>query len=349
MACPSAGPAPHAPGPLLEVRHLRVSVETASGPQEAVHGVSFTIDRGETLGLVGESGSGKSLTARALVRLLPRGACLSGGKIAFEGLDIATAPEADLRRLRGGRIGFVFQEPAAALSPVYTIGEQVAEAVLAHEDIARREATVRASELLAEVGMPDPARRARAYPHQLSGGLRQRAMLAIALACRPSLLIADEPTTALDATLQADILVLLRELRDRRGLALLLVTHDLGVLAQMADRVAVMYAGRLVEEAPVASLFAGACHPYTRGLLAAIPGGTPGSRLPAIPGTPPLPGVEEPGCAFAPRCPMRFDLCGTPPPRRSVVPYHSVRCYLSGPAHLGAPTPPAGVGDTRRE
>ena len=304
----------------------------AGGEAAAVDGVSFDIRRGETLGLVGESGSGKSVTALSIIRLVPPPGRIDGGRIELDGRNLLDLDARSLRAVRGRRIGFVFQEPAAALNPVFTIGSQIAETVAAHGLARGAAARARAIEWLDAVRVPDPARRAREYPHQLSGGLKQRAMIAVALAAEPDLLIADEPTTALDATVQAEVLDLLRDLRARLHLSLLLITHDLGVVAAMADRVAVMYAGRIVESAPVDRLFARPAHPYTRGLLACIPGQQPGPRLSAIPGIVPRLGEWPPGCAFAPRCDQRFAPCPAAPPGvSSIETGHDTRCYLYGP------------------
>jgi oligopeptide/dipeptide ABC transporter ATP-binding protein len=298
----------------------------------AVDDVSLTIGRGETLGLVGESGSGKSMTALSIIRLVPAPGRIASGRIELDGKNLLDLDAEALRRVRGRRIGFVFQEPAAALNPVFTIGSQIAETVAAHKLARGAAARARALDLLEAVRVPDPARRAREYPHQLSGGLKQRAMIALALAAEPDLVIADEPTTALDATVQGEVLDLLRDLRQRFKLSLLLITHDLGVVAQMADRVAVMYAGRVVEEAPVDRLFAAPAHPYTQGLLACIPGQQPGPRLAAIPGAVPTLGKLPPGCAFAPRCEHRFEPCDKQPPEPTYVgPAHDTRCYLHDP------------------
>jgi len=299
----------------------------------AVDGVSFTIAPGETLGLVGESGSGKSVTALSIIRLVTPPGRITGGRIELEGRNLIDLDDAAMRAIRGRRIGFVFQEPMVALDPVYTIGFQIEETLAVHGLARGRAAKRRAVELLDAVRVPDAARRAREYPHQLSGGLRQRAMIALALCAEPSLVIADEPTTALDVTVQAEILELLREMRRQFHLSLLLITHDLGVVAEMAGEVAVMYAGRIVERAPVARLFAEPAHPYTRALLASIPGGQPGKRLRAIPGVVPALGQLPPGCAFAPRCASRFDPCGVRPPDvTAVAGTHDVRCYLHDPA-----------------
>ena len=266
--------------PLLDVQHLTVVFPTEHGVVTAVDDVTFHVDPGETLGLVGESGSGKSVTAFAVMRLLQRPGRITDGRVLFEGRDLTTLTEADMRAVRGARISLIFQEPMTALNPVMRIGDQIAEALVVHGVAARREARDRAVALLEAVRIADPSRRVRDYPHQLSGGMRQRVMIAIALACHPPLVIADEPTTALDVTIQAEVLDLLRELQSRLGIALLLITHDFGVIAEMADRVAVMYRGRLVEEGPVRQILRSPAHEYTRRLLAAVPGmgHDPGSR-----------------------------------------------------------------------
>jgi oligopeptide/dipeptide ABC transporter ATP-binding protein len=315
---------------LLRVDHLTTVFDLAGGVAPAVLDVSFHVDAGETLCLVGESGSGKSVTALSILRLVQRPGRIAGGSIVFKGRDLLTLDEREMRKVRGAGIALVFQEPMTALNPVFTIGNQIEETLMVHGVARGRAARDRAVELLEAVRIPEPQQRVRDYPHQLSGGLRQRALIALALACHPSLVIADEPTTALDVTIQAQILDLLRDLQKRLGLALLLITHDLGVVAEMADRVAVMYAGRLVEEAPVRELFRDPRHPYTRGLLGSIPGGARGSRLQAIQGTVPPLGQLPRGCAFAPRCPNRFDPCDLAPPGAAVVvpPDHTARCYL---------------------
>jgi peptide/nickel transport system ATP-binding protein len=319
--------------PLLRVDQLRTVFRLADGREAAaVDGVSFSIGRGETLGLVGESGCGKSVTALSIVRLVTPPGRVAGGRVELEGTNLLGLDERAMQKIRGRRIGFVFQEPMIALDPVYTIGYQIAETLAVHGLARGGAARRRAMELLAAVRVPDPARRAREYPHQLSGGLRQRAMIALALAAEPALVIADEPTTALDVTVQAEILDLLREMRRDFHLSLLLITHDLGVIAEMADRVAVMYAGRIIEEAPVARLLASPAHPYTRGLLASIPGHDRGERLQAIPGTVPRLGSLPPGCAFAPRCADKFEPCDTKPPEPYRVALdQDARCYLYGP------------------
>jgi len=320
---------------LLDVRDLTTEFVIERGGARhiirAVDGVSFHIRRGEIVGLVGESGSGKSVTARSIIRLVSPPGRVASGSIVFEGRDLAHLNEGELRHVRGARIGFVFQEPMTALNPVFTIGDQIAEALIVHRVARGAAARARAVELLDAVRMPDPSRRARDYPHQLSGGMRQRALIAAAIACQPSLLIADEPTTALDVTIQAEILDLLGSMRDRFGLSLLLITHDLGVVARLADRVAVMYAGRIIEEGAMRDVLAVPQHPYTRGLLASLPGTTPGIRLRAIPGTVPDLASLPPGCAFAPRCGELFGVCGTRlPDAITVSPGHSARCFLHG-------------------
>ena len=330
--------------PLLRVEHLTTGFDTGGRFVPAVIDVGFHLDKGETLCLVGESGSGKSLTAFSILRLIEAPGRIDRGRVVFKGRDLLPLPEREMQRIRGAEIALVFQEPMTALNPVFTIGSQIEETLLVHGRATRRTARDKAIELLEAVQFPDPARRVRDYPHQLSGGLRQRALIAMALACSPELLIADEPTTALDVTIQAQILELLRDLQQRLGLALLLITHDLGVVAQMAERVAVMYAGRIVEEATVADLFAYPKHPYTRGLLASIPGGAPGTRLLAIPGTVPVPGQLPSGCCFTPRCPSRFEPC--PKAHPGVTDFgggRTVKCYLHGAAvepGTGPPGPP---------
>ncbi len=298
---------------LLRVEDLKVAYDGPAGPIRAVDGVWFAVRQGETYALVGESGCGKTATALSRLRLVEPGR-IAGGRIVFEGRDLMTLSEREMRHVRGARIGIAFQEPSAALNPVIRIGSQVTEALRIHRGISRAEARTEAVRLLRMVSLPDPERQARAYPHELSGGMKQRVMLAIALSCEPALLIADEPTTALDVTIQAQILALLRGLREQMRLTVLLIAHDLGVVAENADRVGVMYAGRIVEEAPVADLFARPAHPYTRGLLRSMPGaaGTAGDgtrKLATLPGTVPDPANPPPGCRFHPRCPEAFEPC----------------------------------------
>jgi peptide/nickel transport system ATP-binding protein len=334
-----------APGaPFFAVERLTTGFVNNGTFVPAVIDVSFHVRKGETLGLVGESGSGKSLTALSIMRLIQPPGRIERGRIRFKGRDLLTLSEREMQRVRGAEIALIFQEPMTALNPVFTIGSQIEETLIVHGRATRRTARQKAIELLDAVRVPEPARRVRDYPHQLSGGLRQRALIAMSLACDPELVIADEPTTALDVTIQAQILELLRDLQSRLQLALLLITHDLGVVAEMADRVAVMYAGRIVEEAPVDRLFADPKHPYTRGLMGSIPGGAPGTRLVAIPGTVPAPGQLPPGCCFTPRCASRFEPCPTAHP--GITDFggdHTVKCYLHGPTvepNAGPPGPP---------
>jgi peptide/nickel transport system ATP-binding protein len=323
---------------VLDVRDLRVSFPAAGGRRfAAVDGVSFSLDRGETLALVGESGCGKSVTSLALLRLVPPpGRIEAGSAIRLGETDVLGLEGDALRRIRGKRIGMIFQDPMTSLNPVFTVGDQIAEGVLAHLRVSRAEAKARAVALLQEVGMPDPAARFDAYPHQLSGGMRQRVMIAIALSAEPDILVADEPTTALDVTVQAQILEVLDELRQRRGMAVLLITHDLGIVAGRADRVAVMYAGQIVEEADTAELFARPSHPYTRGLFASVPRITgPIQRLTPIGGTVPPPTAWPSGCRFRPRCPQAFDKSELPPELLPVGPGHRMRCWLAEEGRSG--------------
>ena len=316
----------------LQVENLRVSFPTGDGGRVyPVDGVSFTLDRGRTLALVGESGCGKSLTSLALLRLIPSpGRIEDGSTIRLGDTDVLSLRGEALRKIRGRRIGMVFQDPMTSLNPVFTVGDQIAEGVRAHFDVSRAEARRRALMLLQEVGMPDPAVRLDAYPHQLSGGMRQRVMIAIALSAEPEILVADEPTTALDVTVQAQILEVLDRLRERRGMAVLLITHDLGIVAGRADRVAVMYAGQIVEEAPTERLFASPSHPYTQGLFASIPRITgPIGRLSPIGGSVPAPGAWPGGCRFRPRCPKAFEKSETMPPLLPVGLDHRMRCWLA--------------------
>jgi oligopeptide/dipeptide ABC transporter ATP-binding protein len=299
---------------LLEVNNLQTHFPTRAGLVRAVDGVSFYVDKGELLGLVGESGCGKSITALSLMRLISPPGRIVGGEIVFDGESLLAASEERMREIRGDDIAMIFQDPMTSLNPVYTVGEQIAEALRLHRKLSRRAAREAAIEAMREVAIPDPARRASDYPHQLSGGMRQRVMIAMALACDPKLLIADEPTTALDVTIQAQILELLNELRRTRELGVLLITHDLGVVAETADRVAVMYTGRIVEESPVDELFARPKMPYTEGLLRSVPKLTAEhvskvKRLETIEGIVPSPTALPPGCHFAPRCSHRMPRC----------------------------------------
>ncbi len=320
-----------APTDLLVVQSLHVTFATDHGTAHAVDGVSFAVRAGETVCVVGESGCGKSVTALSLLRLVPPpGRIESGSAIRFDGQDILTLPERALRDIRGRRMSMIFQEPMTALNPVLTVGDQIAEVVRVHTSASRAEAWARAVAMLREVGIADPAVRAKEYPHQLSGGMRQRVMIAMALVLEPRLVIADEPTTALDVTIQAQILELLRAQRERSGLALLLITHDLGVVAEMASRVLVMYAGQIVEEAPVSVLFNEPAHPYTEGLLGAVPRiDQIDGRLRTIAGTVPSSTEWPTGCRFRDRCPHAFDRCVTEAPTLlEVAPGHHARCHL---------------------
>src|SRR3954447_23800883 len=319
---------------LLEVKNLQTQFPTRAGLVRAVNDVSFYVDRGELLGLVGESGCGKSITALSIMRLIAPPGKIVGGEIYFDGTNLLKLSDADMRAIRGDDIAMIFQDPMTSLNPVFTVGEQIAEALRLHRKLSRKAATEAAIETMREVAIPDPSRRLNDYPHQLSGGMRQRVMIAMALACNPKLLIADEPTTALDVTIQAQILELLNELRRTRELAVLLITHDLGVVAEVADRVAVMYTGRIVEESPVSELFARPKHPYTEGLLRSVPKLTSAEvgrqdRLGTIGGTVPNPTALPPGCHFAPRCVHRMPRC-----TEGVIPLYQleneveVRCVL---------------------
>jgi len=315
---------------LLTVRDLAVAFDTDAGLLRAVDGISFSIPRGRTLGLVGESGCGKSVTALSLLRLLPQpSGRIVGGEIRFGGADLAAATPADLLRIRGGRIGMVFQEPMTALNPVHRIGRQLSEVFLLHRTRDKAEAARLAVEMLAKVGIPSPEIRAQEYPHQLSGGMRQRVVIAMALACDPALLIADEPTTALDVTIQAQILDLLRSLQRELGMAILLITHDLGVVAEVCDEVVVMYAGRIAEQGPVGEIFARPAHPYTRGLLSAIPRleAERKSRLATIPGLVPTLAEMPDGCRFANRCPLATNACSIQPPLETLSEAHTAACW----------------------
>lgn len=315
--------------PVIEVRGLRVCFNTAAGKVMAVDAVDFAVGAGETLAIVGESGSGKSIMSLSLLRLVPAPGEITAGQILFRGEDLVAKPAHAMRDIRGGQIGMIFQEPNTSLNPVQTIGDQIIEAIQLHEPTSHAQAHARAIEVLQLTGIPSPETRVKAYPHELSGGMRQRAMIAMALACRPRLLIADEPTTALDVTVQAQILDLMRELKATTGAAIILITHDLGVVAEMADRVAVMYAGRIVETAPVGALFDSPEHPYTVGLLSSMPA-IEGDEEPLTPieGGPPDPLALPPGCGFQPRCPFAIARCSTQvPPLRTVRPGHSSACW----------------------
>jgi peptide/nickel transport system ATP-binding protein len=315
--------------PLLEVRDLTVRFPTQRGPVRAVTDLNLTLARGETVGLVGESGCGKSTVAMALMRLLPRTAVVRATALRFEGHDVLALNPRRLRELRGNRISIIFQNPLTSLDPSFTVGSQIVDVLRAHRGLAEAEARAEAIDLLWRVGIGSPEQRLQAHPHQLSGGQRQRVVIAIALACGPSLLIADEPTTALDVTIQAQILALLRDIGAERQAAILLITHDLGVVAQMCDRVAVMYAGRLVEEGPVDAIFAEPRHPYTAALLRSIPArGRERGNLEAIEGSVPDLVQPPPGCPFGPRCSRHMAVCDTRmPAARLVGPTHQVACF----------------------
>ncbi|MCU1265423.1 MAG: transporter ATP-binding protein [Acidobacteria bacterium] len=319
---------------LLEVKNLQTHFPTRAGLVRAVNDVSFYLDRGELLGLVGESGCGKSITALSIMRLIAPPGKIVAGEITFDSRNLLTLSDAEMRTIRGDDIAMIFQDPMTSLNPVFTVGEQIAEALRLHRKLSHKAARAAAIEAMREVSIPDPVRRVDDYPHQLSGGMRQRVMIAMALACDPRLLIADEPTTALDVTIQAQILELLDGLRQTRELAVLLITHDLGVVAEVADRVAVMYTGKIVEESPVDELFARPKHPYTEGLLRSVPKLTADDvikkeRLATIEGTVPSPTDLPPGCHFAPRCPYRLPRCIEGPiPLYDLGDGVQVRCVL---------------------
>ena len=315
--------------PLLSVRGLTTTFRAEEGAFDAVRDMSFDLGEGEVLGIVGESGSGKSVTALSILRLIPDPpGQITGGEIIFRGEDLLKVSPRRMRQIRGGEISMIFQEPMTSLNPVFPIGDQIIETIRLHERISRRAARDRAIELLDRVGIAMPAQRLTEYPHELSGGMRQRAMIAIALSCNPRLLLADEPTTALDVTIQAQILDLLGDLREEFGTAIVLITHDLGVVAQYVDRVIVMYCGRVIEQAPVEQLFESPQHPYTEGLLGSIPSlDGDGDRLQAIPGTVPSPLELPSGCRFRPRCGYARDACGlVDPPLISAAPGHQAAC-----------------------
>jgi peptide/nickel transport system ATP-binding protein len=320
--------------PLLEIKGLKTHFATDEGMVHAVDGVDMAIDAGETLGVVGESGCGKSVTAMTVMKLIamPPGRIV-GGEILWKGRDLVPLPAADMRAIRAKEIAMVFQEPMTSLNPVYTVGQQIAETIRLHEGLGRRAAMDKAAEMLALVHIPHPQRRVHDYPHQFSGGMRQRVMIAMALSCDPELLIADEPTTALDVTIQAQILDLIGELKSRLGMSVMLITHAMGVVAETAQRVVVMYAGKVVEEAPVQALFGAPRHPYTQGLIRSIPridtAAGQKQRLEAIAGVVPRLVDPAPGCRFAPRCPhARAECTERTPPLREVAPGHKVACVL---------------------
>jgi len=327
---------------LLEVENLQTHFRTPEGVNRAVDGVSFAVEAGETVAIVGESGCGKSVTANSIMRLVPQPPGSIAGAIRFEGRDLLKLSEPAMRKIRGDDISMVFQEPMTSLNPVLTIGRQIGEPLRLHQGLTRNQVEQRVVEMLSVVGIAEPRRRAREYPHQLSGGMRQRVMIAIALACRPKLLIADEPTTALDVTIQAQILSLMADLKQRFGSAIIVITHDLGVVAEIARRVMVMYAGRKVEEAPVAELFRSPRHPYTRGLLSAVPKlgsslADAQTRLAEIPGVVPSLKQRIAGCVFASRCALAADLCWrVAPALEEKAPAHFAACHFAAKATVAA-------------
>ena len=330
---------------MLEVKHLVTEFQTDEGVLRAVDDVSFEIPASGTLGIVGESGCGKSVTSLSILRLIQRPGRIASGEINFQGRDLLKHTEREMRGVRGKDIAMIFQEPMSSLNPVYTVGDQIAESLVLHQGKTKKQAIARAVELLALVGIPSPDERVHAYPHQMSGGMRQRVMIAMALACEPKLLIADEPTTALDVTIQAQILELLTRLRVKLSMAVMLITHDLGLVAEFADDVVVMYAGRVVERAPVKQLFADPRHPYTRGLLRSVPSYGDNSRrhrLPTIPGVVPDLRHLPTGCRFQDRCPERIDVCASAEPELYRVRDSDgrlARCFLEDGTHAAYRTP----------
>ena len=328
--------------PLLEVENLQTHFATADGVNRAVDGLSFSVEAGETVAIVGESGCGKSVTSMSILRLIPEPPGKIAGSIKFQGKDLLKLSDREMRKIRGNEISMIFQEPMTSLNPVLTIGQQIGETLKLHQGLNSRDAEAKAVEMLTLVGIPAPQRRVKEYPHQLSGGMRQRVMIAIALACNPKLLIADEPTTALDVTIQAQILDLMRDLKHRVGAAIVLITHDLGVVAEVAERVIVMYAGRKVEEAPVVELFRDPKHPYTKGLLGAVPklgsslDGT-AERLAEIPGLVPSLKKKIQGCVFAGRCPYVTELCReVAPGLEAKAPRHYAACHYAAKEAIAA-------------
>jgi oligopeptide/dipeptide ABC transporter ATP-binding protein len=319
---------------VIDVRDLRTHIVTRWGTIKAVDGVSFALDEGETLGLVGESGSGKSMTCLSIVRLIPRPAArIVGGEVRLDGDDVLAKSDTEMQQIRGRKIAMILQDPMSSLNPVFSIGMQMREPLAMYHGLRGGAVGARAAELLAAVRIPSPAARLRAFPHQLSGGMRQRVVGAMAIAGPPRLLMADEPTTSLDLTIQAQYLGLLKELQQRHRFAMIFVTHNLGIVARTCDRVAVMYAGRIIEIGPVRRIFTEPAHPYTRALLESIPRfGVRRERLTAIAGQPPDLARLGAGCAFAPRCPAAFERCGESPPEAAIAPGHSTRCWL----HVGA-------------
>ncbi len=319
---------------LLSIEDLKTYFYTESGVVKAVDGVSFSIERGKTLGVVGESGSGKSITAMSILQLIPSPpGKITGGRIMFEGVNLLEKSPEEIRKIRGNEISMIFQDPMTSLNPVLTVGEQLAEVIMLHQKLDKKAAQDKAAEMLGLVGIPDPAKRLKSYPHEFSGGMRQRAMIAMALSCNPKLLIADEPTTALDVTIQAQILELMNDLKKKLNTSIMMITHDLGVIAEICDDVVVMYAGKPVEYADVETIFSSPQHPYTWGLLASLPRieGERRQRLEAIEGLPPDLRNMPDGCPFAPRCQKAMDICfREQPATREIVPGHSVSCHLAG-------------------
>jgi len=324
--------------PLLQIDDLRIEFHTPRGQVHALNGVSLEVQPGEAFGLVGESGCGKTLTGLSVLRLLPKSARVTGGQINFKGANLLQLSEREMRSARGGKIAMIFQDPASSLNPVFSIGSQITRVIREHLHLSATPARDRARDLLNAVGLPDVERVMKSYPHELSGGMQQRAMIALALSCQPALLIADEPTTALDVTIQAQILALLDDLRKKFGITLILITHNLGIVAELCDRLAVLYAGRVVESGPTEAIFASPQHPYTRGLLNAIPRpGSRGSALAAIPGSVPVDPGAVTGCVFAPRCPYVFEHCHLEAPRLfNVSPEHYSACFLNEPQPAAA-------------
>jgi peptide/nickel transport system ATP-binding protein len=315
--------------PLLQIEDLHLEFETQRGRLKALNGVSLSLQPGEIFGIVGETGCGKSVTGLSVLRLLPKSAHITDGRITFDGIDILSQSEAEMRHIRGRRIATIFQDPSTSLNPVFTVGEQIERVIRTQMGLSRGEARSLAEEMITAVGLPDAERIRKSYPHQLSGGMK-RAMIALALSCRPSLLIADEPTTALDVTIQAQILTMLKELQAQFGIAIVFITHNLGVVAQFCGRVAVLYAGRVVETAPTSTIFSAPHHPYTRGLLRAVPRpGSRGQELAAIPGSVPSNPGSVVGCAFAPRCPFAMERCfEEQPPPFDIGTGHQSACFL---------------------
>ncbi|HEY5649349.1 MAG TPA: ABC transporter ATP-binding protein [Nitrospiria bacterium] len=320
---------------ILQINNLKTRFHTSEGILPAVDGVSFAVEPGKVLGLVGESGSGKTVTALSVMRLIPDPpGRITGGEVLFDNQDLLAIPDEEMRRVRGRRISMIFQEPMTSLNPVFTVGNQISEMLRLHLNMSRKEALDRSIELLNRVGIPSASRRVAEYPHQLSGGMRQRVMIAMAISCNPEVVFADEPTTALDVTIQAQILVLLQKLREQLGMAMVLISHDLGVIAETADEVAIMYAGKIVETADTKKLYAAPAHPYTKGLLASIPHfdetGKRKGRLTTIPGTVPKLSELPAGCKFAPRCPEAVERCLIEdPPLKEIEAGHTARCWVA--------------------